>query len=114
MPPLIVQNIHRDGAGRIGKPWDSTRRCTNVQSGQVLEWSWRRELNPRPSDYKSDALPTELRQHLKQTKLLQAFKATATRLGVVETVVTPSVVEPDSSIRRTARSKVSGVGWQYR
>ena len=26
------------------------------------QWSWRRELNPRPSDYKSDALPTELRQ----------------------------------------------------
>ncbi len=26
-------------------------------------WSWRRDLNPRPSDYKSDALPTELRQH---------------------------------------------------
>src|SRR5271168_4190662 len=25
-------------------------------------WSWRRDLNPRPSDYKSDALPTELRQ----------------------------------------------------
>jgi hypothetical protein len=25
-------------------------------------WSWRRELNPRPSDYKSDALPAELRQ----------------------------------------------------
>jgi hypothetical protein len=25
-------------------------------------WSWRRGLNPRPSDYKSDALPTELRQ----------------------------------------------------
>jgi hypothetical protein len=27
-------------------------------------WSWRRELNPRPSDYKSDALPTELRQQV--------------------------------------------------
>ena len=26
------------------------------------EWSWRRDLNPRPSDYKSDALPAELRQ----------------------------------------------------
>ena len=25
--------------------------------------SWRRDLNPRPSDYKSDALPAELRQH---------------------------------------------------
>jgi hypothetical protein len=22
-----------------------------------IEWSWRRDLNPRPSDYKSDALP---------------------------------------------------------
>ena len=28
-----------------------------------LNLSWRRDLNPRPSDYKSDALPTELRQH---------------------------------------------------
>jgi hypothetical protein len=27
-----------------------------------LKWSWRRDLNPRPSDYKSDALPAELRQ----------------------------------------------------
>ncbi len=26
------------------------------------EWSWRRESNPRPTDYKSVALPTELRQ----------------------------------------------------
>ena len=30
----------------------------------LKEWSWRRGLNPRPSDYKSDALPTELRQHI--------------------------------------------------
>ena len=27
-----------------------------------IAWSWRRDLNPRPSDYKSDALPAELRQ----------------------------------------------------
>ena len=27
-----------------------------------FKWSWRRDLNPRPSDYKSDALPAELRQ----------------------------------------------------
>ena len=26
-------------------------------------WSWREDLNPRPADYKSAALPTELRQH---------------------------------------------------
>ena len=28
----------------------------------LLEWSWREESNPRPADYKSAALPTELRQ----------------------------------------------------
>jgi hypothetical protein len=31
-------------------------------SPDEIWWSWRRELNPRPSDYKSDALPAELRQ----------------------------------------------------
>jgi hypothetical protein len=30
----------------------------------LKKWSWRRDLNPRPSDYKSDALPTELRQQI--------------------------------------------------
>src|SRR6185369_927659 len=29
---------------------------------EAERWSWRRELNPRPADYKSAALPTELRQ----------------------------------------------------
>src|SRR6056297_3809471 len=28
-----------------------------------LKWSWRQELNPQPADYKSAALPIELRQH---------------------------------------------------
>src|SRR5476651_669942 len=28
----------------------------------MVSWSRRRDLNPRPSDYKSDALPTELRR----------------------------------------------------
>ena len=32
-------------------------------TANILKISWRRDLNPRPSDYKSDALPTELRQH---------------------------------------------------
>ena len=35
---------------------------------QIFWWSWRRELNPRPSDYKSDALPAELRQRFKPAK----------------------------------------------
>jgi hypothetical protein len=39
------------------------RRIENNPYSIEKEWSWRRGLNPRPSDYKSDALPTELRQH---------------------------------------------------
>ena len=35
---------------------------------QANRWSWRRELNPRPSDYKSDALPAELRQRSQTDK----------------------------------------------
>ncbi|MEY3370212.1 MAG: hypothetical protein RLZZ361_882 [Cyanobacteriota bacterium] len=27
------------------------------------KWCWGKESNPRPPDYKSDALPTELPQH---------------------------------------------------
>ena len=33
-----------------------------------FKWSWRRDLNPRPSDYKSDALPAELRQLITHRK----------------------------------------------
>ena len=40
--------------------------CSGTEPGlsgiKIKCWSWRRDLNPRPSDYKSDALPTELRQ----------------------------------------------------
>ena len=36
-------------------------------------WSWRRDLNPRPSDYKSDALPTELRQQSETKALAGAY-----------------------------------------
>ncbi len=42
--------IHRRIAAR-----PATRRARS-------SWSWRRDSNPRPSDYKSDALPAELRQ----------------------------------------------------
>ena len=38
--------------------WCCCARC------RARFWSWRRDSNPRPSDYKSDALPTELRQQL--------------------------------------------------
>ena len=38
--------------------------CANCQAvfRARVKWSWREESNPRPADYKSAALPTELRQ----------------------------------------------------
>ena len=46
------------------------------------KWSWREELNPRPADYKSAALPTELRQ-LDTTTELSPISATAQRGGAI-------------------------------
>lgn len=34
-----------------------------------IVWSWRWGSNPRPADYKSAALPTELRQHIQTLRL---------------------------------------------
>ena len=44
-------------------------------SNLSTKWSWRWDLNPRPSDYKSDALPTELHQQdrLQQTDSLPSL-----------------------------------------
>jgi hypothetical protein len=39
----------------------SLANASNAET-RFRKWSWRRDLNPRPSDYKSDALPAELRQ----------------------------------------------------
>src|SRR5438094_2909391 len=45
-------------------------------------WSWRRDLNPRPADYKSAALPTELRQPEQKAKFSTtcAIRATGRRI----------------------------------
>ena len=41
-------------------------------------WSWRRDLNPQPADYKSAALPIELHQHIAQPQEIKM----ATRKGL--------------------------------
>ncbi len=43
---------------RVPLPAGSSR----IHFLRFICWSWRRDLNPRPPDYKSGALPTELRQ----------------------------------------------------
>ena len=88
-PPVLEKSVRHQTAcvtasyrqtiqEREGRPSENTKR-TRVKRHQpvnfefqdslrltplqIFWWSWRRELNPRPSDYKSDALPAELRQH---------------------------------------------------
>jgi hypothetical protein len=43
-------------------PLPSPPNRRNIRLPVIVLWSWRRDLNPRPPDYKSGALPTELRQ----------------------------------------------------
>jgi hypothetical protein len=55
----------------VGKTCCAANRVRHLPENSSLRpknsfvlWSWRRDSNPRPSDYKSDALPTELRQQI--------------------------------------------------
>ncbi len=73
----ILPHPEFSGLSEHAPQWDhrggQIQRLNNSNAGPNLlpfwapeaisdEWSWRRDLNPRPSDYKSDALPAELRQ----------------------------------------------------
>ena len=56
------------GRGGFEPPKVKTDRftvCCHWPLGNLPIWSWRLESNPQPADYKSAALPVELRQHIK-------------------------------------------------
>ncbi len=84
-------------------------------------WSWRRDLNPRPSDYKSDALPAELRQHCTAlTQLRHAIQDSHLPAGTnTELNTTACRVQPDNRLsfqqlsRRPAdlNSPLPRTGW---
>ena len=69
--PLCISEVLRD-------TMTLSSRCRNLPPAINWEFSpdsknfwqsWRRDLNPRPSDYKSDALPAELRQPSQTTNI---------------------------------------------
>jgi hypothetical protein len=47
----------------LPRPLPAGNSLPEIRFRTFAYWSWRRDLNPRPPDYKSGALPTELRQH---------------------------------------------------
>src|SRR5579862_7264255 len=59
----LHQNVFGPAASEdFPRAADQTHRIVDRRLKWLKYWSWRRDLNPRPSDYKSDALPAELRQ----------------------------------------------------
>ena len=63
-----------------GRGWIRTTEVTDnrftvcplwpLVNSSVFTWSWWTDSNPRPADYKSAALPTELHQHIVETAYL--------------------------------------------
>ena len=54
----------RTSAQHSGPMFNTVGRCSNEQTRRAQ--SWRRDLNPQPADYKSAALPIELRQRQRE------------------------------------------------
>src|ERR1700680_2500675 len=62
IPCAASENTKRTRVKRHQPVYFEFQDSLRLTPVQTFWWSWRRELNPRPSDYKSDALPAELRQ----------------------------------------------------
>jgi hypothetical protein len=68
--PTDLQSVPFGHSGT--SPALSSSMVTNCGAeSSFVKWSWRWDSNPRPADYKSAALPTELRQ--RQTYRLNNF-----------------------------------------
>lgn len=59
--------------GHLSNSPKNTKKLVLTLFLKCIKWSWLRDLNPRPSAYKADALPTELSQQnrAKNIKILE-------------------------------------------
>src|ERR1700730_11963099 len=66
-----------------------------AENSRSLKLSWRRELNPRPSDYKSDALPAELRQPCSNLGKLSQRQSNCKRVSAGgKTIAMTALIQP--------------------
>ena len=72
--PTDLQSVPFDHSGT---PPFHLRKCRSIamnsnkkedRHSRLLIWSWRWDLNPQPADYKSAALPIELRQQKSEAR----------------------------------------------
>ena len=74
---MLLQVDFLVGEGGFGPPKSLTTDLQSAPFGRsgippyyslfAKEWSWWTDLNPRPADYKSAALPAELHQRISYT-----------------------------------------------
>jgi hypothetical protein len=87
--PKAGRVARRDRGRGFSQMIRSTRFSNNIQTvHEDLSWRW--DSNPRPTDYKSVALPAELRQHIHSSKTLELQLALSN---------SPLLVEPCSLIQ---------------
>ncbi len=73
----------------------------------AAQWSWRQELNPQPADYKSAALPIELRQH--RGRYIQQQEANCKEnFPLVSAAVTSAQLYPINRIMSNNKNRSSG------
>jgi hypothetical protein len=73
-----------------------------------VKFSWRRESNPRPSDYKSDALPAELRQHSQTERRYHSGKEIASKSKILAARPVPNP-DPASDCKGQYTPKRHGI-----
>lgn len=66
----VVDSNHRSHRRQIYSLFPLATRETFHINFYQLDWSWWTDLNPRPADYKSAALPTELHQRFIKSSCL--------------------------------------------
>ena len=62
-PPKLTRQIYSLLPLATREPTHMKLPLSHPSAGSKEEWSWRWDSNPQPADYKSAALPIELRQH---------------------------------------------------
>ncbi len=83
--PTDLQSVPFDHSGtpperlNIRSPKTNRHGCIDDAVTLPLKWSQRRDSNPRPTDYKSVALPAELRWHIINIYKLLQIKLIAAR-----------------------------------
>ena len=90
---VALAAIKGDKTVRVIAQWDQLGRMRRTLSTSAVNstWSRRWESNPRPADYESAALPTELRRRKDAITIAKGLRAVKLqRQGAIRSALTPA------------------------